>query len=38
VKRLEPGSTVTVYLDPRHLFLFDEAGRMATADTAQKAA
>jgi glycerol transport system ATP-binding protein len=35
VKRLEPGSSVMTYLDPRHLFLFDRSGRLAAADTAQ---
>jgi glycerol transport system ATP-binding protein len=29
---------VTAYLDPRHLFLFDDTGRLAAADPAQKAA
>jgi len=38
VKRLEPGSSVTVYLDPRHVFLFDAGGRLVAADAAQKAA
>jgi glycerol transport system ATP-binding protein len=38
VKRLEPGSDVTAYLDPRHLFLFDGTGRLAAADVAQQAA
>jgi glycerol transport system ATP-binding protein len=37
VKRLEPGSPVTTYLDPRHLFLFDENGSIATADLANAA-
>jgi glycerol transport system ATP-binding protein len=37
VRRLEPKSAVTAYIDPRHLFLFDDAGRLA-ADPAQKAA
>lgn len=38
VKRLEPGSPVTASLDPRHVFLFDGAGRLAAADRARKAA
>ena len=38
VRRLEPKSAVTAYIDPRHLFLFDSAGRLAAADPAQKAA
>jgi len=32
VRRLEPGASVTAYLDPARLFLFDEAGRLAAAD------
>ncbi|WP_112661810.1 ABC transporter ATP-binding protein [Microvirga flavescens] len=32
VKRFEPGASVTAYLDPRHLFLFDEAGRLVASD------
>ena len=38
VRRLEPKSAVTAYIDPRHLFMFDAAGRLAAADSAQKAA
>jgi len=38
VRRLEPKSPVTAYLDPRRLFLFDADGRLAAADPAQKAA
>ena len=38
VRRLEPKSAVTAYIDPRHLFLFDDAGRLAAADPAQRAA
>jgi glycerol transport system ATP-binding protein len=38
VKRLEPGSSVTAYLDPRHLFLFDATGRLTAADVEQQAA
>lgn len=38
VKRLEPGSPITVYLDPRHLFLFDGMGRLAASDSVQRAA
>jgi glycerol transport system ATP-binding protein len=37
VKRLEPGSAMTAYLDPRHLFLFDGSGRLAALDLAQAA-
>jgi glycerol transport system ATP-binding protein len=37
VRRLEPGSQVTVFLDPRHLLLFDESGRLASAALAQAA-
>jgi len=37
VRRLEPGSAVTACLDPRHLFLFDETGRLAAADLAKAA-
>lgn len=35
VKRLEPGSSVMTYLDPRHLFLFDGSGRLAATDKAR---
>jgi len=38
VRRWEPGTSVTAHLNPRHLFLFDQAGRLAAAGTAQKAA
>jgi glycerol transport system ATP-binding protein len=38
VKRLEPGSSVMTYLDPRHLFLFDGSGRLAAGDVAQMVA
>ncbi|MGO4526475.1 ABC transporter ATP-binding protein [Microvirga sp. 2MCAF35] len=38
VRRLEPKSSVTAYIDPRHLFLFDAAGHLAATDPAQKAA
>jgi glycerol transport system ATP-binding protein len=38
VRRLEPKSMVTAYLDPRHLFLFDADGRLAAVDPTQKAA
>jgi len=38
VRRLEPKSQVTAYLDPRHLFLFDRDGRLAAADPTPKAA
>jgi glycerol transport system ATP-binding protein len=32
VRQLEPGSAVTIYPDPRHLFVFDEAGRLRAAE------
>jgi glycerol transport system ATP-binding protein len=32
VRRLEPGSAVTIYPDPRHLFVFDEAGRLRAGE------
>lgn len=38
VRRLEPGTSITAYLDPRHLFLFEPTGRLVAASTAQKAA
>jgi glycerol transport system ATP-binding protein len=38
VRRLEPRSRITAYLDPRHLFLFDQDGRLAAADPSPKAA
>lgn len=38
VRRLEPRSGVTAYVDPRHLFLFDAAGRLVVTDPTQKAA
>ncbi|WP_018261767.1 ABC transporter ATP-binding protein [Methylobacterium sp. WSM2598] len=38
VRRLEPGTAVSVHLDPHHLLLFDEAGRRAAATPAQAAA
>jgi glycerol transport system ATP-binding protein len=37
VKRVEPGAPITAYLDPRHIFLFDGAGRMAAGDLVQAA-
>ena len=37
VRRLEPGTAVTAYLDPRRVFLFDADGRFAAADLAQAA-
>ena len=33
VKRLEPGSSITAYLDARHLFLFETDGRLAASST-----
>ncbi|MGY2051038.1 ABC transporter ATP-binding protein [Methylobacterium sp. JK268] len=38
VRRIEPGTPVSLHLDPRHLLLFDEAGRRAAAPAAQAAA
>lgn len=32
VRRLEPGTAVTAYLDPRHALVFDESGRTAAFD------
>jgi glycerol transport system ATP-binding protein len=32
VRRLEPGTAVTAYLDPRHALVFDESGRTAALD------
>jgi glycerol transport system ATP-binding protein len=37
IHRLEPGSAVTAYLDPRRCFLFDEGGRLAVAALPQAA-
>ncbi len=37
VRRLEPGAAVTVHVDPRHLLVFDEAGRLQAADLARAA-
>jgi glycerol transport system ATP-binding protein len=37
VRRLEPNSAVTAYLDPARVFLFDEGGRLAAADLAKAA-
>ena len=37
VKRLEPGSTVTLYLDQSDVFLFDASGRLVAADFAEAA-
>ncbi len=38
VHRFEPTTPVTVHLDPQRLFLFDAAGRLATAPTIARAA
>ena len=38
VRRLEPGTQTVLHLDPRHLLVFDEAGRRAAAAPAQAAA
>lgn len=37
VRRLEPGTTVTAWLDPARIFLFDAAGRLAAAAPAKAA-
>jgi len=37
VRRLEPGTPVTAYLDPRRLFVFGADGRFAAADLARAA-
>jgi glycerol transport system ATP-binding protein len=37
VRRLEPSSAITVYLDPLRLFIFDEGGRLRSADLAKAA-
>jgi glycerol transport system ATP-binding protein len=37
VRRLEPGTRVTAYVDPRRVFLFDGAGRLCRADMARAA-
>ena len=37
VRRLEPGTAVTAFLDPHRLFLFDQEGRLAAADLARAA-
>ena len=36
VERHEPGSPITAYVDPRHLFIFDAAGRLALAPDAER--
>jgi len=38
VRRWEPGTFVTAYVNPRHLFVFDRTGRLAASSMAQKAA
>jgi glycerol transport system ATP-binding protein len=38
VHRLEPGTNIDTFLDPRHLFAFDSAGRLAVAPNAQNGA
>jgi glycerol transport system ATP-binding protein len=38
VRRYEPGAALTVYVDPRRLFLFDDAGRLAAAPDIARAA
>jgi glycerol transport system ATP-binding protein len=35
VHRLEPGTHIDTFLDPRHLFAFDSAGRLVVAPNAQ---
>ena len=37
VRRLEPSSAITVYLDPLRLFIFDKAGRLRSAELAKAA-
>ena len=37
VRRLEPGSAVTAWLDPRRIFLFDESGALAASAVAKAA-
>ncbi|RVU16832.1 ABC transporter ATP-binding protein [Methylobacterium oryzihabitans] len=37
VRRLEPGTAVTAWLDPRHALLFDAAGRTAALDLPEAA-
>jgi glycerol transport system ATP-binding protein len=37
VRRPDPGSDVTAYLDPRRIFLFDGSGRLAASDLARAA-
>ena len=37
VRRLEPGTDVAAFLDPRRLFVFDADGRFAAADLAKAA-
>jgi glycerol transport system ATP-binding protein len=38
VRRHEPGAALTVYIDPRRLFLFDDAGRLTAAPDIARAA
>jgi len=38
VRRHEPGATLTVYIDPHRLFLFDDAGRLTAAPDVARAA
>ena len=38
VRRYEPGAALTVYIDPRRLFLFDDAGRLTAAPDIARAA
>lgn len=38
IRRWEPGTSLTAYVNPRNLFLFDATGRLAAVSTAQKAA
>ncbi len=38
VHRFEPGTQLTVYLDPQRLFLFDAEGKLAAAPTIARAA
>ncbi len=38
VRRWEPGASVTAYVNPRHLFVFDRTGHLVATSVAQKAA
>jgi hypothetical protein len=38
VRRYEPGTALTVHIDPQRLFLFDDAGRLTAAPDVARAA